>query len=557
MVATESHDIGLSAPWYAPTQTNVALHRYLDANFVASFQADVAQKPLANADLFAWQAADRMGADQGGWLKLRRPVHRIFHIAAWEAACRIPNAPWASPAVAPAKIASAGFVLRDASVSPQLTFQILRGTPQGWLPLSVPLSADPDASRQLRALNLVPRGAAPSPGYTGEEVFPLHTLQVTDGGTPHTLLYGYLPVGGAQYLPASAPAADPGSVPEELDWPFGLADQPGTAPPATYTADWQIQGGAIQPAMAAFLALLLGRHQFVAQPAWSDPANAAMIMTLSGIGFFADPPEAGQALPDLRQWAADNPVPGATLASWLQSLIAPDTPEGQSLQACVGGTTPAEILLGDLMAAAPGAAVTPSQAAFPGGAGNLLVGAAAAAALRAQLLALASSAAAASATDMPVPKLASGPAGRYVVVPFVRIVRPDGCEKIFWGAASNPFAVAAMFDPDASRPVMIEMPDLADAKRGLARGAAFKLPPSLADLVTGLSNGSAAKAALQGSPPGGGLGIGFICSFSLPAISICAMLMLSVTLSLLNIFLGWMAWVKICLPIPVAKSSGS
>jgi hypothetical protein len=28
------------------------------------------------------------------------------------------------------------------------------------------------------------------------------------------------------------------------------------------------------------------------------------------------------------------------------------------------------------------------------------------------------------------------------------------------------------------------------------------------------------------------------------------MLSLSIILSLLNIFLGWMAWVKICLPIP-------
>src|SRR6202035_5700493 len=151
---------------------------------------------------------------------------------------------------------------------------------------------------------------------------------------------------------------------------------------------------------------------------------------------------------------------------------------------------------------------------------------------------------------MPVPKLISGPSGQYVVVPFVRTIRPDGCEKIFWGAQSDPFAVAAMFDPDASRPTLIEMPDLADAKKGLARGASFNLSPALADLVTSLSSSDNATGMLKGTPPSGGLGIGFICSFSLPAISICAMLMLSITLSLLNIFLGWMAWVKICLPIP-------
>jgi hypothetical protein len=101
--------------------------------------------------------------------------------------------------------------------------------------------------------------------------------------------------------------------------------------------------------------------------------------------------------------------------------------------------------------------------------------------------------------------------------------------------------------------MMIEMPDLADAKKGLARGASFNLPPSLADLVTGLSSSDSAQGVMNGTPPSGGLGIGFICSFSLPAISICAMLMLSITLSLLDIFLSWMAWVKICLPIPKEK----
>jgi len=36
-------------------------------------------------------------------------------------------------------------------------------------------------------------------------------------------------------------------------------------------------------------------------------------------------------------------------------------------------------------------------------------------------------------------------------------------------------------------------------------------------------------------------------------ITICAMLMLSIVISLLNIFLGWMAWVKICIPLPSKK----
>jgi hypothetical protein len=98
------------------------------------------------------------------------------------------------------------------------------------------------------------------------------------------------------------------------------------------------------------------------------------------------------------------------------------------------------------------------------------------------------------------------------------------------------------------------MPGLADAKKGLARGATFDMPPDLANLANSLSNNAAVQAMWggNGSAPGGG-GIRFVCSFSLPVISICAMVMLSIVINLLNIFLGWMAWVKICLPVPSKK----
>ena len=61
------------------------------------------------------------------------------------------------------------------------------------------------------------------------------------------------------------------------------------------------------------------------------------------------------------------------------------------------------------------------------------------------------------------------------------------------------------------------------------------MPPNLADLANGMSTSSAISAFMSnGTLPSGGLGIGYICSFSLPAISICAMLSLSIILSLLE-----------------------
>jgi hypothetical protein len=524
----EAHDVAILAPWYAPTQTNVAIHRYFDPGFVAQFQADVANAPQGKAALFAWQKEDRMPASQGRLLKLRRPVHRTFHVLAWEASCKLPTAPAGQPPVGPEKIESAGFVMRTMTNGTLQGFQIVQGKPQGWG--QVEAGDDPDAARQVKALGLVPRNAVQTPGYTGEETFPLHPLSVADGNAQHTILFGYLPIGGGTFQPAAASAPDTGNtLPEDLPWPFGLADR-SNGPPPTYTFDQQITGGQITAGFAAVLRVLLGRYQFADTPAWSDPANAPIVAILDGLTFHTAPGSAlsGQAL---RDWAAAHSVAGQTLGSLLRN------------------TGTAQALLSAVAEAAPTDPVT-----MPGAALNLLVPESVATQFRAALRLRLAQVIANAAGDMPLPKLASGQNGRYFVVPFLRTVRPDGCERIHWGAPSEPFAVAAAFDPDAARPTLIEMPDLSDARKGLARGASFDMPPALANLMNGLNSKAATQAMMTGGGgPSGGLGIRFICSFSLPAISICAMIMLSITLGLLNIFLGWMAWVKICLPLPVKK----
>ncbi len=157
----ESHAVTLAAPWYAPpAPANVAMHRYLDAGFVAQFQADVGNSPQNHPELFAWEQEDQTPAPNS-MLKLRRPVHRTFYVVAWEASCTIAG----SPALGPEKIASAGFVLRTGDPRAPEGFLIAGGKPQGWG--TVEPGADPDAARQIKALGLVPQSAAPNPGYTG------------------------------------------------------------------------------------------------------------------------------------------------------------------------------------------------------------------------------------------------------------------------------------------------------------------------------------------------------------------------------------------------------
>jgi hypothetical protein len=109
--------------------------------------------------------------------------------------------------------------------------------------------------------------------------------------------------------------------------------------------------------------------------------------------------------------------------------------------------------------------------------------------------------------------------------------------------------LATSFDPDATRPVLIQMPELDDAKRGMARGAAFAMPPKLAGLVNSLTGKQSVQDTIDGNQPPG-LQLGMICSFSIPIITICAMIILSVIINLLNIVFFWLPFVKICLPLP-------
>ena len=119
-------------------------------------------------------------------------------------------------------------------------------------------------------------------------------------------------------------------------------------------------------------------------------------------------------------------------------------------------------------------------------------------------------------------------------------------------APSDEFKIASFFDLDApSRSIVISMPVDTSLKdlRKLRKNVSFLLSNELRqqmNRVTGLQD------ALDGSfTDGGGLQLGMICSFSIPIISICALIVLMIFINLLNIVFWWMPFLKICFPIPV------
>jgi hypothetical protein len=132
--------------------------------------------------------------------------------------------------------------------------------------------------------------------------------------------------------------------------------------------------------------------------------------------------------------------------------------------------------------------------------------------------------------------------------------------------------MASFFDPDAPvRPIRITLP-LDTSPAGLrkhGRGTAFVLSDMLCGQVQrakGLGFVDLVRQVLPfplhkdidigdgGSCKGsGGLEIGMICSLSIPIITLCALILLIIIVTLLDFIFRWLPWFILCLPVPGLK----
>lgn len=144
----------------------------------------------------------------------------------------------------------------------------------------------------------------------------------------------------------------------------------------------------------------------------------------------------------------------------------------------------------------------------------------------------------------------------YAVWCWVRVAGRDACEndQLLWTARSEPFATAEPSDVLGSKPVTIQLPDLPRLIRDIPRiakarakpFAAFNTPPN-----SGYNVGDDPKKTSRS------WGVGWICSFGIPVLTICAFIMFSLIFSILIILpsFSWMLLLKFCIPIPVPKKS--
>jgi hypothetical protein len=121
--------------------------------------------------------------------------------------------------------------------------------------------------------------------------------------------------------------------------------------------------------------------------------------------------------------------------------------------------------------------------------------------------------------------------------------------------ASAEFRLAGFFDADApQRAIRVAMPvDTSPAAlRKYDRNVAFLLSDELRKQMSRVKGMKELMDGDVGSPSG--LNISVICSLSIPIITICALIVLMLMVSLLNIVFFWLPFFISCFPVPTLKA---
>ena len=125
--------------------------------------------------------------------------------------------------------------------------------------------------------------------------------------------------------------------------------------------------------------------------------------------------------------------------------------------------------------------------------------------------------------------------------------------QLRWSRYTTRFRIAPWYENGGRGPVRIPLPDLtSDSVRDLTPNVTFQVPQALFDMLAQNSPDSLIKG--EGKEKKGGVELGWICSFNLPSIFLCAFIVLNLFLQLFDIIFQWMLFIKICIPYPKPKS---
>jgi len=489
-----------------------------EQSFIDAILSDVARDDWRQA--LAGRRGKRRGSD--GMLELSQPVHRRFHLVLVEAFCHQPG----TPRLDPAKLDGQGFVLRRFENNRWQGWMTDGPKKLGWQALPQgDLDPDPTyrhwtrpgTAGRIDALIL----ARHAPSRAAEEILPLFAAppDLCDQ-IGRTLLYGLIPVTSGDRTETPEPAPDYNALP---------------------SAEAQAMRDHLSAYLKARPRIDMPRAGQVLDPAWNPLAVAPVPGTedarLNAFGIFLQ-----QLMVELGAFTG-TPA-GRDLLAALDEISLPMARDAQ-------GRITRRMTAGAFVAAAAPILVAGEGNGGAGGLGPLtmpLEWPSISAGLGARLtqLSLACLSQRFSAIAPGTAKF-DGDTRHYAIRPFIRVKGHDDCpSRLIWAEYSEPFRVLPWWDGDGPA-TKIALPDLSNLRK-MKPNVSFELPPGLANLL-----GGDMKKLKDGEGSTGGLDIFWLCSFSIPIITLVAFIVLNIFLSLFDLIFRWMAFIKICIPIPKPK----
>jgi hypothetical protein len=524
------HDVVLAGASFARRGPAPMVLARTDDDFIPNILRDLVTEQGRAA--IAQSLASAPAGSRTGRIKLFQPVHHTFHVVLVEAACDAVG----QPRVDPRRIDSAGVVIRrvqrhagakarEELASSRAAAEERGETLEAWLEAGRTLrtwqalsaadaTADPDASRRPAALKaghpeidrrlaLLRNAAGTEPLV--ESVAPLFlappdVCQALD----RTLFYGLLPL--ATSARATAPSGFEYSaeiVAQRMPTYFREAAHTRIVPRAN---DVVGASGAGDPALKDYIGMLA--QVALEFGAFRDtPAGHAVFAALNGIrvpymqSFGVTSAEVLKGAGDELRKAAELLVerrPGA--ASIRMPLRWPPVTRAQAAAISSAVTGAMRVRLADAR-----------QGGFVVGAGRF-----------------------------------EDPSSIYRLRAFARLKSEDGCPpRLHWSPYSPSFTIAPWYDTNpAAPPAEVVIPEIRNVSK-IKPNVAFKVPESVFNVLE--RNKDIDNLGRPGLPE---IGVGWICGFNVPVITLCAFIVLNIFLQLFNIIFQWMAFVKICIPFP-------
>jgi hypothetical protein len=516
------------------------LLRFASDSFIEDLQAQLAADPTRLDDLAArpesFQA--RPSGQPRNWtppapstLKLYQPAHGHFYLVTCSLVCQIAGMP--DRTVDAARQERASFVIRRLRPNPAqpgawIEYAWATGTPtteqtalpaRTQTPRQVMAQKAVLAQRTLTAQSVGLTTDLPQqPGWVelapqqersvlaGEERLPLFPMPFVQDGRARRLLAGYIPVANRETFQAAPELSPIGDYDPTLELgervidPLKSLDEITTIPPAEART------------VSRFILLDLADFLMLHLP------NLHARVVGSGTPGLTNPEQT--VLNNLNNWT----VGGST--SWRAALAAVWAQKDTINET---GTAPGTNF--NLRASNPSLATIISQLESSLGA------------------ALAGGNFQSPEPAPAIPKLATADGDRYVIRAVYE--RPT-CRRtpVAVSNRSQIFQFAPFFDFDApARPVTITMPDTSLPNlRKFGRNVTIVMSQKLSEQIQ-QATGVKIKDLENGDLGSSSGALGMICTFSIPIITICALILLMIIVQLLNIVFWWLPLFKICIPV--------